>query len=344
MPSITEDVNAPAKILLIGKSGAGKTGSLASLAATGYNIRIIDTDKGIRPLRSLLTDSRYPYAEIIKKRGIDLNHAVRYVPIDTSMKLRNVTRKIPGEGNRTTSETLLAPNDARAWTKVLDLLDKWKDDDMDLGSVREWTANDILVLDSFSTLAKCAYYFNQMLNGRLGARDEGFDYQRDIGGAQAQLTRLLELLYDSSISCNVIVISHITWVDESQGVASRPRTADGQGNVVLSNPDGYPSAIGRALSPQMGKYFNDVYIARSEGTGQSVRRTISTVPQEGVTAKNSVFLEREYPVATGLAQIFAAMRNAPPPTDLIEACAPRRQAPVAPGSPVGQRPPAPALA
>ena len=334
MSSLFDDLDAPAKVLLIGKSGAGKTGSLASLVANGYNLRIIDTDKGVRPLRSLLTDSHYPYAALIKKKNIDLEHAVRYISIDTSMKLRTVSRKI---GEKTTTESLLAPNDARSWTKVLDLLDKWKEGEQDFGSVRTWGLQDILVLDSFSTLAKCAYYFNQSLNGRLGARDEGFDYQRDIGGAQSQLTRLLELLYDSSIMCNVIVISHITWVDESQGLASRPK----DGTTVISTPDGYPSAIGRALSPQMGKYFNDVFVVRANGSGSSVTRTISTVPQDGVVAKHSVYLERDYPVTTGMAQIFSAIRNQQPPTDLLEAFK-QRPAVLPIASPrVEQRPPAP---
>jgi hypothetical protein len=192
-------------------------------------------------------------------------------------------------------------------------------------------------------LAKCAYYFSQSLNGRLGARDQGFDYQRDVGEAQSQLTRLLELIYDSSIPCNVIVISHITWVDESQGVASRPRTQTSDGKqLLISNPDGYPSAIGRALSPQMGKYFNDVYVVQSSGSGASVRRSISTVPQDGVVAKNSVFLDRDYPITYGLGEIFSRLRSQPYPTELIEAFKPRAQAPVASSlAPVGQRPAAP---
>ncbi len=330
MPPIDADLDAPAKILLVGKSGAGKTGALASLVAAGYNLRIIDTDKGIRPLRSLLTDPHYPYSKIIKERNIDLSKAVRYQPIDTSMKLRVVHRKLPD--NKVSSESLLAPSDAKAWTRMVDLLDSWKDDDLDLGSVRNWTNQDVLVYDSFSTLAKCAYYFSQSLNGRLGARDEGNDYRRDIGAAQAQLTRLLELIYDSSVPCNVIVISHITWVDESQGVASRPKTAE-DGSSIFSSPDGYPSAIGRALSPQMGKYFNDQYIVRATGSGSAVQRVISTVPQEGVIAKNSVYLEREYPVSSGLAEIFAALRGQPKPTALIDAL--RR------GGSVDSRPPAP---
>ena len=328
MGSILNDMNDPAKILLIGKSGAGKTGSLASLVTEGYNLRIIDTDKGVRRLRTLLTDKdHYPYANLIAKRGIDLNLAVRYVRIDTAMKLRTIQTRV-GDGKFTT-QTMLAPNDAKAWPSVIDLLDKWKDGEVDLGSVRTWTTKDVLVLDSFSTLAKCAYYFSQSLNGRLGAREQGNDYRRDVGEAQSQLTRLLELLYDSSISCNVIVISHITWVDESQGVATRPKEATGEGTIILSNPDGYPSAIGRALSPQMGKYFNDAYIARSEGSGMSVRRTISTVPQDGVIAKNSVYLEREYPITTGLASIFAALRGQPTPEELIAAHKARPAAPPA---------------
>lgn len=335
MGSILDDINSPAKILVIGKSGSGKTGALASLVAAGYNLRILDTDKGIRTLRSLVTDPRYPYKAIIDRKKIDLNLAVRYMEIDTAMKMRTVTKSLPG--GKTSSETLLAPLNANAWGKAMNLLDKWKDGDLDLGSISTWGPMDVLVLDSFSTLAKCAYYFSQAMNGRLGAADSGFDYQRDVGAAQSQLTRLLELLYDSNITCNVVIISHITWVDESAGVASRPKGNDSKdGGIILSNPDGYPSAIGRALSPQMGKYFNDVFISTSEGSGMAVRREISTVPKDGVMAKNSVFMERAYPVQYGLAEIFAAIRGTPRPLDLIEACAPRRAvAPV--GSAVSPR-------
>jgi hypothetical protein len=110
------------------------------------------------------------------------------------------------------------------------------------------------------------------------------------------------------------------------------------GNISLSTPDGYPSAIGRALSPHMGKYFNDAYIVRSEGMGRNVRRTISTVPQDNVIAKNSVYLERENPVTTGLAEIFAALRHQEPPKDLLEAYKERPPAP-ATVTPIGPRPP-----
>ena len=334
MGSILDARSSAAKLLLIGKSGAGKTGALASLVAAGYNLRMIDTDNGVRPLASLVTDRRYPYAKVIEANGINLATAVRYQTIDTNMKLRNITRKLPGEGNKSTSELLLAPTDAKAWPKVLTLLDHWKEDDgTDLGPVASWSTRDVLVIDSFSTLAKAVYYFSQSMNGRLGARDSGFDYQRDVGEAQSQLTRFLELLYASSVPCNVIVISHITWVDESAGIAGRPREGvDG----AVSMPDGYPSAIGRALSPHMGKYFNDQFVMKATGSGQGVRRIISTVPTDGVTAKTSVFLDREYNVSDGMARIFAEITGHKLSPEFLGAftAAPRAAAPSPGGVPL----------
>ena len=248
-----------------------------------------------------------------------MEYAVRYVPIDIPMKVRTIIKKLPGEGNRTTSETLLAPTDAKAWLRAVDLLDSFKDEDLDLGSIYTWSPNDVLVLDSFSTLAKCAYYFSQSMNARLGARERRAGLPTRCRRSTISINKNIRNYFSSIVQCNIIVISHITWVDESQGVASRPQEVTGDKDFVSSNPDGYPSAIGRALSPHMGKYFNDAYIARSSGTGSSVRRTISTVPQDGVLAKNSVYLDREYPVETGLAEIFAALRNQPVPQDLLDA-------------------------
>ena len=44
----------PNKMLYLGHTGAGKTGSLAALAAAGYNVRILDLDKGTQILRDYM--------------------------------------------------------------------------------------------------------------------------------------------------------------------------------------------------------------------------------------------------------------------------------------------------
>src|SRR6266478_131479 len=51
------------KLLLIGHSSSGKTGSLASLPPAGFNLRIIDLDNGLDILKSYLTDSTSPYVK-----------------------------------------------------------------------------------------------------------------------------------------------------------------------------------------------------------------------------------------------------------------------------------------
>lgn len=325
MASITDTISDPVKVLLIGQNGTGKTGSLASLVVAGYNLRIIDTDKGVKPLRSLLTHPNYPYSTQIKKLGIDLSAAVQYVPFSIPLAYRAVQHK---EDGKSSMEKILAPTNASAWPKVLELLDEWKDNGESLGKITTWDIKSVLVVDSFSTLAMMAYYFIQQLNGRLGAREDGYDFQRDVGAAQAQLRRLLELLFNDMIRCNVVVISHITTIDNSKGFNQSPEQRARNNEQV--DAKGFPSAIGRALSPHMGKYFNDVYICRQSGSGTNVKRSISTVPMDNTSAKNSVWLEREYDVGSGLAEIFAAMRDEKPSPEVL-ALRPVRSAPTTTG-------------
>ena len=57
MPRLDEaGSQEPIKGLVLGNSGAGKTGSLASLAKAGYHFHIIDYDKGTNILRNILRE------------------------------------------------------------------------------------------------------------------------------------------------------------------------------------------------------------------------------------------------------------------------------------------------
>ena len=47
----------PNKVIYLGHYGAGKTGSLASLAAAGYNVRILDIDKKTQILRDYMLNT-----------------------------------------------------------------------------------------------------------------------------------------------------------------------------------------------------------------------------------------------------------------------------------------------
>lgn len=329
MAGIADEIIEPVKLIMVGLQGEGKTGSLASLVCAGQKLRILDTDKGARTLRSLLTNPNYPYAAIVKKKGIDLNTAVRYISIDTEMELRDVK----GQGGKI--EQILAPKNAEAWPTVMRYLNNWKEVESsrdetgaivrktvcDLGPASKWGTDCTLVFDTLATLSTMAYYYIQSLNGRLGAREDGFDYQRDIGGAQAQIRRLMEMLGNAGMNTNVIIMSHINRIDTAQGFNRSPdqiaRDATANRETPVIDAKGFPEVIGKALSPKVGKFFNNVFMVKSSGSGGNVKRTICCQPIDNVAIKNSDWLEREYDTTTGLAEIYAAMRGEVLDPDLV---------------------------
>jgi hypothetical protein len=311
------------KALYLGESGSWKTGSLAALVCEGYKLRILDIDKGTKVLLSLLTDEHYPYAKLIKSRNIDLNEAVDAVPIDLDIGLKEVDAIDPNnpKGLRLKKRTW-APLSAKGWEKAAEILFRWNDG-IDRGRLVDWDDKTVLVIDTFAKLATGAYYFNQAINGRLGDLDGGNMWRQDIGGAQSQLRRLLQLFYDSRIKCNILINTHITPVDDSRGFVESP----GQVAFEQRTPHtkGLPMAIGRAMAKEIGTFFNDLYVAKEEHGSAN----IYTTPTSGISTKRSVWLEREYPSSTGLAEIFAAHRKEQPPLELIETVRPGSK-PVAP--------------
>lgn len=277
-------------MLYIGDSGSGKTGSLASLAAAGYNLRILDMDNGLDVLKSYLTDPNSSYV----KQDPKVAERVQFVTLTDPMKNIN--------GN-------LIPAKAIAWQKAMMMLNHWQEKDdkgnvvVDLGKVVDWTTQDILVIDSLSMLSTAAMNFHLSMNGKLGASRTQNEARRDIGASQSLLRSLLELLYDQSIKCNVILTAHITLVTES-GLS--PQSEDARGETVT----GYPSAIGRALSPHIPRYFNSMLLAKTTGSGTGTRHKIYTKSQGIIGAKNTAPLKvaPDYPLESGLADYFKAVR------------------------------------
>lgn len=266
------------KLLLIGDSGGGKTGSLASLADAGYNLRILDTDNGLDVLRNLLDDPKSPY----KKDSID------------RVEFRTLTDKMKSSGGRT------VPVQAKVWQESMKMLDHWKYDyslpdgtikTIDLGPVNSWTEKEILVIDSLSSLSKSALKFILSLNGRLGQKP----FQSDWWDAQTLvLEGLLERLFDESLKCNVIVLCHVAFIGEEGGPLR-----------------GYPNTIGKALSPKVGQYFNTALLAKSVGQGSTIKRKILTNTSGVIDLKNTAPLKvaQEYDIGDGLAKYFAAVRS-----------------------------------
>lgn len=205
----------------------------------------------------------------------DAKENVEYVTITETMK--NIGGK-------------LIPVKASVWPRTTSMLSDWVDGTTKLGSITEWDSNAVLVIDSLSMLSDAALAYILSMNGRLGQHP----HQADWGLAQALIENLLRMLYDVSVKCNVIINCHVKPMGDDTG------------------PDKfYPNTLGKALPPKVGRYFNTVLLAQTTGRGQNVKRQIFTTSQGTIECKNTAPSKvlPAYPLETGLADYFAAVRN-----------------------------------
>lgn len=286
MPNIADHHSKQCtKLLAIGNSGSGKTGALASLAAAGYNLRIIDLDNGVDILHHYLTDANSPYV----KANPQIAQKVEYITITDHMIFYDVGK--------------IAPKSCTVWRKVIATCKEWPN----LGPITTWGPQDILVVDSLSKLAEAALFFHLDLNNALDKMRNTREFSRDIGSAQALVMGFLSMLYEDEIKCNIIVNSHVKMTTASGESANREKT-----NQELI---GFPNAIGSAISPMIPRFFNTQLVFKELGVGASARRMIYTVPtmisDHIVSSKTTAPLKvaESYPIANGLADYFKAVRS-----------------------------------
>lgn len=268
MPSLSHhQSNEYTKMLIEGDSGSGKTGGLASLVCAGYNLCILDFDNGLDPLKTF-----------ILKSCPDKIENVEFVT------LRDQRKAGP------TGPILVK---REAFIRALKLLDRWKyktDDgtEVDLGVPAEWGPDRILVVDSLTMLSDAAFDFREPL--AVKGRDGKYDLRAVYKDAQDAVENVLALLTSESFRTNVIVISHIKYVDNPDG-----------------SRKGYPTSVGSALSPIIPRYFNSVALFQTSAGGQRTLRTAATAM---IDLKNPKPFEmaQEYPIETGLAEFFKVLR------------------------------------
>lgn len=283
MPGIADHHSSSfTKMLLIGDSGGGKTGALASLAAAGYKLRILDCDNGLDILKNVLRD-KHPKCLGPHEDGTPWVHYV------------TVTENLVPVGGKA-----MIQGGARAWTKAMNTMSKWEDE---LGKPSEWGAGTVLVVDSLSLL--CRYAMNHVLG--LNSRLNQPPWQSDWGVAQGLIRDFLSMLYSDGFATNVVVNCHVTYIGREV------EHINDKGEIVSKEEDvkGYPASLGRALSPEIGRYFNHALMARTQGQGAGARRFLFTNTQGLVELKTSApgRVKAQYPIETGLADYFKEVRG-----------------------------------
>lgn len=248
------------KLLYIGDSGTGKTGSLASLVPE-YDLRILDFDNGLDILKAY-----------VLRNNPDRMDSIDFESIRDEYKASDTQGAVVGK--------------AKAYVEASKLLTRWSDDTVP----GNWGPDIIFVLDSLTTMGKAAFEWAAKLNVSQGNNDKRAWY----GTAQSALENIIALITSDDFETNVIVISHVNYEETAQG------------------NKGYPTTIGKALSPKIARYFNNLVVAESSGSGVNVKRTVRIVPNELVDVKTAVPFafegQKSLPLETGLRDLFAALR------------------------------------
>lgn len=298
MPDLTShESKTSLKCLLLGDSGAGKTGALASLAAAGYELFILDCDSGLDVLANLLNDPKTTYPK-------DCLERVHYLTIQEKTKVVGAS---------------VVPVTAQAWSKAVNSLMRWKDGQLDYGPVQSWGPEQVLVIDSLTFLSKYALNSVLAVNGRLGQHPQ----LQDWGAGQTLVEGLLAMITSAELRCHVVLICHVTYMGMNEGDAAKNELKKG-----------YPSSLGRSLPPKIGQYFNTAIMAQGRPGG---KREIITNSTGLVELKTSAPLRvaPRYPIETALADYFAAVLQTPGGKVVPKLISPKQlPAPVTPGGAV----------
>lgn len=192
MPSLDQHQSQSfVKLLYIGHSGVGKTGSLVSLLKAGYRLRFLDMDNGLTALR-------------------------KFAERECPDKLKNVDfetlRDKPKMGPL--GPVVVQP---KAYVGATRLLEKWTDGT----DPAEWGPDTVLVLDSLTAFGMAAFEWARGMN------PSGKDPRQWYFAAQQSLEATIGLLTSEAFHCNVIVITHIGFQELQEGMVKGFPTAIG---------------------------------------------------------------------------------------------------------------------
>lgn len=183
MPSLESRTQSPlVKLMMIGNSGTGKTGSLASLALAGYKLHILDFDNGLEPLINHIREKD--------------SKALANVDF---MSFRDNYKPSP------TGPAIIGP--AKAFQASARALDKWEDGT----KPEEWGPGHICIIDSLTSMGRAAFAFAHSSNPTAKEPRQWFY------SAQDHLENILALLTAETFNSHVIVLTHIDLITDKTG-------------------------------------------------------------------------------------------------------------------------------
>ena len=275
----------PARIMIVGYPGSGKTGCLASLANAGYKLRVLDYDGNLEPLLMHLDERALPNVDAIHFED----------------EMRNANKYI---------ECVGIPH---AFNDGLQALKHWKygpeGAETDLGRSKEWGPDTVVVLDSLTTMGDAA--FNRTLKA---CNRTPLNCTRQIwGSAMADQEAALRIMRTHHY--HLIVLAHLKLCGpDDVEKDDDDTTKDIKSKVAQLVPHRlYPWCLGQKLSPKIGGRMPTMVLAEAQQRANSVKRVLVTEPRPDIDLKvPAPGLPKSLPIETGLLTLFEALGHKAP--------------------------------
>lgn len=273
MPSLESFASDPAiRLLLIGHSKSRKTSSLSSLVKAGFKLLIADFDQNLDYL-----------AHDLKAHDPSL---LANVIVEAFHDKSRLSRKGETKGD------IVADGSVTAYENFMRMLDEGVANDGEpilykgspIGPVSSLDRSWIVVLDSLWAAGRMAFLEHRKLSPAK-------DIRKTFYGAGQMLLTLLDGFKDPSFSPHVIIISHMTLVEQDEGAKF------------------FPSSLGSKNAMDVPKLFPRLLVCERRGSGNNAKYVISTVSTNDIDAGSALPADAvpdKLPQETGLATYFAA--------------------------------------
>ena len=278
--------NIPARVLIVGFPGSGKTGSIAALLNAGFKVRYLMYDKvsNLQPL--------FAFTNPDKLGNLDV------ALLEDKMR--------PGPQFQEPVGVPTAFNDG------LKMLISWKYTKpdgtvVDLGSSKDWGSDTVVVLDSLTAMGEASMRRAQKFMNKTPANTT----DRVWGFAMQEQLAYIQALCSSSNRHHTIVMSHLKMIgpkeirnDDSDLTKQIKEQA-----APLIPTRYYPSALGRSLPQEIGKEFATILLAEAvPKPGKKIVRVLRTLPREELDLKiPSLSIPGELDIKDGLLHVFQAL-------------------------------------
>ena len=216
--------NAFVKLINIGGSGSGKTGSLISLLRAGYTLRILDMDNNIRSL-----------IELCKHENPKLLDQLDVIQLGEKFRASTVSGiEVSGQ--------------PQSYAKMVQFLGKWDDGT----SPAEWGDRTVFVLDTLTAAGTAAFHWARGMN------PASKDLRQWYAAAQEAISKLLEMLASPHFATNVIINSHVELIEldgglvkgfpSSIGKALAPKVAKNYSTLLVCESKGTGTSVSRTIT------------------------------------------------------------------------------------------------